>query len=187
MPITLGSKPQAGFTDPIGLLSDCHRRIERFLSALISVAAQARGGELTKEHREAVEVALRYFKQAAPRHTADEEESLFPRIRRLPEEEARDVVARLESLNEGHATAADAHLQVEVTFDRWLSEGRLSSQDWHKLNELLAELSEFYRGHMAIEEGEIFPLAARLLSKEDLQRIGREMAERRGLSGTVHP
>lgn len=187
MPITLGSKPQAAFTDPIGLLSDCHRRIERFLSVLTTVADQARGGELTNEQRDALEVSLRYFKQAAPRHTADEEESLFPRIRRLPGEEARDLVSRLESLNHDHATAADVHRRVELIFDRWLSIGSLASKESNEVKELLRELAVFYRGHMALEEGEVFPLAARLLSKEDLQRIGREMAERRGLSGTVHP
>jgi hypothetical protein len=38
---------------------------------------------LNEEQRGAFEAALRYFREAAPKHTADEEESLFPRLRRI--------------------------------------------------------------------------------------------------------
>ena len=30
MPIVIGAKRESGFTDPIGMLGDCHRRIDRF-------------------------------------------------------------------------------------------------------------------------------------------------------------
>ena len=33
------------------------------------------------EHRQAMETALNYFRRAAPMHTADEEEDLFPEHR----------------------------------------------------------------------------------------------------------
>ena len=46
MPVTIGAKRESDFSDPLGMLSDCHRRIERFLHALIVVAGQARGGVL---------------------------------------------------------------------------------------------------------------------------------------------
>ena len=37
MPIQLGAAPEHGFDSPLGLLSDCHRRIERFLEQLLRV------------------------------------------------------------------------------------------------------------------------------------------------------
>ena len=77
MRITIGAKQESGFDDPIGLLGDCHRRIEQFLSILVAVADQARGGRLNHDQRIALETGLRYFREAAPKHTADEEESLF--------------------------------------------------------------------------------------------------------------
>ena len=55
-------------------MSDCHRRIERFLTVLVRVAER---GSLEGEARGAFEAALRYFRDAAPKHTADEEESLI--------------------------------------------------------------------------------------------------------------
>ena len=37
MPVQIGAKAH-NFTDPTGLLSDCHRRVEMFLGALGAVA-----------------------------------------------------------------------------------------------------------------------------------------------------
>jgi len=75
MPVQIGAKAHP-FSDPTGLLSDCHRRIEMFLGALEGVASVI-DHPLTEETRAALESALRYFREAAPKHTADEEESLF--------------------------------------------------------------------------------------------------------------
>ena len=81
MPVQIGAKIH-NFTDPTGLLSDCHRRIEIFLGALEAVAKLI-DRPATEETNRALESALRYFGQAAPKHTADEEESLFPRLRQI--------------------------------------------------------------------------------------------------------
>ena len=83
MPVSIGATQESNFANPIGLLTDCHRRIERFLGVLVRVAAEARGGPLNAEHRQAMETALSYFHRAAPLHTADEEEDLFPELRRV--------------------------------------------------------------------------------------------------------
>jgi hypothetical protein len=76
MPVKIGAKSH-NFTDPTGLLSDCHRRIEIFLGSLQAVA-QVIDRPATEEVAQALESSLLYFSQAAPKHTADEEESLFP-------------------------------------------------------------------------------------------------------------
>ena len=76
-------------------MSDCHRHIEMFLGALEGVASVI-DHPLTEETRAALESALRYFREAAPKHTADEEESLFPRMRqkRDPNVEARALLRK---------------------------------------------------------------------------------------------
>jgi hypothetical protein len=81
MPVVIGMM-QKTFGNPVGLLSDCHRRIESFLSMLLAVASHA-DGALDMELPNALETALKYFREAAPMHTADEEESLFPLLRLL--------------------------------------------------------------------------------------------------------
>ncbi|HEX5337675.1 MAG TPA: hypothetical protein VFW53_04490, partial [Gallionella sp.] len=45
---------------------------------------------------------------------------------------------------------------------------------------LTAKFIGSYTAHIAVEEAELLPLAARLLSQQQLIRIGASMAERRG-------
>jgi iron-sulfur cluster repair protein YtfE (RIC family) len=102
MPITIGAKRESDFTDPIGMLGDCHRRIERFLNVQVTLATREKGGPLTEEHRAALETSLRYFREAAPKHTADEEESLFPLLRRIDLAKTQAILARIDSLEQDH-------------------------------------------------------------------------------------
>jgi hypothetical protein len=73
MPVQIGAQAH-NFSDPTGLLSDCHRRIEKFLRVLEGVASVI-DHPLPEEFRAALKSALRYFREAAPKHTADEEDS----------------------------------------------------------------------------------------------------------------
>lgn len=183
MPITIGGKPGSHFSDPIGLLTDCHRRIERFLSVLVQVAAHAGEGELTEERRTALDTALRYFREAAPNHTADEEDTLFPRMRRMDRPEAKAVLASVDSLEEDHARAQEWHDEADRLGQAWLASGTISASDAARFSAILERLTDLYRGHIKVEEIEVFPVAARLLDAPEREAIGGEMAARRGLSG----
>src|SRR5262245_7884725 len=100
MLLKIGHQPDHDFSEPLGLLSDCHRRIEHFLAVLTAIANQVQGAELTDAQRAQVDSAATYFTTAAPRHTADEEDSLFPRLRASRDPRAvaaLDLVNRLES------------------------------------------------------------------------------------------
>ena len=48
MAIQIGAKPDSGFDDPIGMLKDCHRRIESFLGILCVVVDRAQGRSLNR-------------------------------------------------------------------------------------------------------------------------------------------
>jgi hemerythrin-like domain-containing protein len=182
MPIVIGAKRESNFTDPIGMLGDCHRRIEMFLNALVRVAEQARGEALNEEQRGALETALRYFRDAAPKHTADEEESLFPRLRRIESADVRALMARIESLEEEHLCADRSHGEVDSLGRLWLSEGRLPLEQASRLLAVLVQLRDLYRHHIATEDNEVFPAASRVLSAPDREAIGREMSSRRGIA-----
>ncbi|MBS1856956.1 MAG: hemerythrin domain-containing protein [Acidobacteria bacterium] len=179
MPVQIGAKPESSYEDPIGLLGDCHRRIERFLSVLVRVARDARGGALNPEQRAACETALRYFREAAPKHTADEEESLFPRLRAMDRPGVRDVLARMEALESDHARAALDHLNADRLFHRWIAAGSLSPEDAGALAAAMGRLAALYRDHIAFEDRELFPTAARALDPTTLAAIGAEVAARR--------
>jgi len=81
MTVQINAKPLAGFDRPIDMLVDCHRRIEHFLDVLIRVVARYATRALDAEGHQALAVARQYFAHSAPKHTADEEQSLFPRMR----------------------------------------------------------------------------------------------------------
>lgn len=180
MPLVVGQAPESDFRDPLGMLSDCHRRIARFLEALISVTEQARGGALNAEQREALESALKYFHEAAPKHTADEEDSLFPRVRaRTAHSGKRSGLLTL--LHADHVAAVERHDEVDRLGRTWIRDGRLAADDTKHLLALLYWLRKTYQEHIEIEETRLFPFAGRVLTQTDLLEIGGEMAHRRGL------
>lgn len=179
MPVQLGAKPQSSFDNPIGMLNDCHRRIEHFLDVLIKVAEQARGDALSDQQRLALETSLKYFRTGAPRHTEDEEDSLFPRMRACPDPRAREALDRIETLHAEHERADAAHHEIDPLGQRWLDQNRLDDADAQRLLQILLDLRETYRHHIAMEENDVFPVAARVLARPELQQVGREMAQRR--------
>jgi hemerythrin-like domain-containing protein len=179
MLLKIGQRADHGFDEPLGLLSDCHRRIERFLHILIAVTRDVADGELAATQRAQLEAALAYFATAAPRHTADEEESLFPRLKASGDAAATAALAVCEQLEREHDAASTHHRAVETIGRQWLSHGRLPETEVSHLEAHLSALQALYQAHIALEDGELFPLAARLLSARQLEEIGGEMAARR--------
>ena len=165
-------------TDPLGLLSDCHRRVEMFLGVL-KAAATLNGRELNADERRSLDNALRYFREAAPKHTADEEQSLFPRMRRTGSAEAKTALAELERLEADHRWADPLHAQVDQLGQRWLAQGKLETMDATAFNEAVSQLGAMYARHIEVEEKVVFPAASRCLPKAEQHRIGLEMTARR--------
>ena len=114
------------FTDLTGLLSDCRRRVEMFLGMLVSVADVLDKPGTERNLNRALEPALRYFGQAAPKHTADEEVSLFPRLRQVNDPEIRSAFQRLDKLEDDHRWATPLHAELERLGVQYLSTGKLS-------------------------------------------------------------
>jgi hemerythrin-like domain-containing protein len=181
MPIAIGQKLGSDFRNPLGLLSDCHRRIERFLDGLIVISEAARGNHLGDLQRQQFEVALRYFRDAASKHTLDEEVSLFPRLRVRQDSEDQAAFALLDSLHAEHAEAEIRHRRVDELGRTWLAEESLPLEDVRVLLNLLKDLRTTYEKHIAVEDNELFPFAGRILDRADLEAIAQEMAARRGL------
>lgn len=177
MPVQIGAQAH-NFSDPTGLLSDCHRRIEMFLRVLDGVAAVI-DRPMTEETRAALESALRYIREAAPKHTADEEESLFPRLRQMHLPEVETAIERLELLEHDHLLAGSLHAEVENLGQRCLDAGSLESSGVEAFRKAIASLISLYKQHISIEDELVFPLAAQLLSPTDIVAIADEMAGRR--------
>ncbi|HTW79276.1 MAG TPA: hemerythrin domain-containing protein [Terracidiphilus sp.] len=173
MGIQIGAKPDSGFDDPLGMLKDCHRRIERFLGILCIVAECAQSRSLTEEESAAVNAALNYFRVGGQRHTADEEESLFPRLI------AAGDFAELDRLEHDHAEAGELHAEVEALYRSWISGGSLDESERSRLQSSTSRLRDLYQAHIQVEDNVVFPKAAQVLGNDVIEAIGREFRARR--------
>ena len=181
MPRAIDQILESDFRNPLGLLSDCHRRIERYLEGLIVISERARENKLNDLQRQQFEVALRYFSDAGSKHTLDEEESLFPRLRARQNSESQAAFALLDSLHADHAEVEIGHRKVDELGHAWLADERLSPDNTLILISLLKDLRTTYEKHIAVEDHELFPFAERTLDRAEFEAIGQEMAARRGL------
>jgi hemerythrin-like domain-containing protein len=151
-----------------------------FLGSLLAVAERS-DEPLTEEMRLSLESSLRYFRDAAPKHTADEEESLFPRLRQIKSPEMQNALAELDALEKDHRWAEPLHAAVEKLGHTYLETGTLPPSDSRYFREAIDLLAAMYRRHIEIEDRDVFPVAARLLAREEKDAVAREMAERRNI------
>ena len=175
MAIQIGAKPDSGFDDPIGMLKDCHRRIESFLGILCKVVGRAQGRSLTIEERNAVKAALEYFHTGGQRHNADEEESLFPRLC-ASDSNIREEINKLKG---DHREANGLHSSVEQLYSSWIASGELTTTDAFQLRSVSERLKQLYSGHIHLEETVVFARAAQVLDSQAIAAIGTEFRFRR--------
>ena len=162
-----------GFDDPLGMLYACHGRIERQLATLDRLQRHLPEHGCDVDARGAARGILRYFDTAAPNHHADEEASIFPRLRSALPGRAE---ALLSDLAREHAALAAhwRHLRPLLAGIAAGAHANLSPKD-------VADVRAAYAAHIAREEAELIPLAARTFDAAILAAIGSEMAARRGI------
>src|SRR6185437_683144 len=68
------------FDEPIAVLKHCHDKIRKNLQTLQKLPAHLQTKGADEEAQKAAAGILRYFRDAAPNHHADEEEDLLPML-----------------------------------------------------------------------------------------------------------
>ncbi|MFZ0804724.1 MAG: hemerythrin domain-containing protein [Candidatus Sulfotelmatobacter sp.] len=162
MAVQSGAKSHP-FSNPTALLSDCHRRIEMFLGSLQRVGEFV-DQPLSKDARSALQSALRYFREAAPKHTADEEQSLFPRLRQAHLPIAENAILALEALECEHQQANNLHAEVNSLGIQCLEYGPLSLAGASRFQHAISELAKIHKEHIRVEDEVVFPAADQILS-----------------------
>ena len=175
------------FDDPLGMLSACHRRIERALEVMERIAAIEAVNGLDERARAALQQTLHYFATSVSQHAADEEESLFPRVQAALGNQDPLAARALHALAAEHSTLDAAHRELEQLGKDLLESGRFAFADRRtRFRELVARIRELYREHIRAEDEDLFPLAAEVVEPEDLEAVGTEMAARRGINWGRH-
>lgn len=141
---------------------------------------------LTSDTRRSLELALRYFREAAPKHTADEEESLFPVLRNMDDADVKQALEKIEGLEVDHRWAEPLHEKVDAIGNEYLSKGELTPNEAEEFRTAITQLAEMYARHIEVEDRDVFPVAAKKLSAEQKHKIGLEMANRRSVKLTTN-
>ncbi|WP_457422086.1 hemerythrin domain-containing protein [Roseateles sp. P5_E7] len=118
---------------------------------------------------------MRCFGLAAPKHHADEEDDFFPAL--------------------FEAVAGSDALCLRGLVDRLQADYRSLEHQWDELRAILARIAvaepavltaerveafvEQYADHIAVQEGEVLPMAERFLSDEAIAALGAAMRRRR--------
>ena len=175
------SAPGVGFEVPLEMLAACHLRVRSQCDTLQRLVPHlaAHGADLPA--RDAAVAVMRYFDTAARHHHEDEELDLFPAL--LESMAGSDAVC----LRELTAGLAADHRALDA---RWQALRRvLESVAGGAAATLAADdvraFVDLYERHIAREDAELLPMAARLLDDAALDRIGLAMRGRRGVGPPI--
>jgi len=173
--------PADGFAQPLILWAACHERGQRVALLLHRLFDHLRRNGPSDATRVTSAEVHRYLHQAAPRHHADEDVDLFPRLRRrlhaagdrIPGSE--QTIQALDRLERDHPIIDDLWSQVRAALVHAESS---APTDAH-----CACAEQFvgtFIAHHDIEDQLITPAARLALPSQDLVEIGEAMAARRG-------
>jgi hemerythrin-like domain-containing protein len=169
--------PSASFDAPLEMLYACHQRIHRQCATLRRLVPHLVAYGSDAQAREAATQVLRYFDTAAVHHHADEEQDLFPAL--LESMAGSDAVClreMIDGLMVQHREL-DTHWCAVRHVLECVAAGDAATLDV----DAVETLAKTYAAHIAREEDELLPMAARLLGDDALRRMGESMRTRRGL------
>ncbi len=177
--------PGAGFDEPVEMWLACHERVLRFCNLLERLRLHVAQHGADAEALQSATSIRRYFNEAAPRHHADEEADLFPRLLRWLAEPPAVV-------------SPDDETRTRAAIDALMAEHRSNEVLWSSLDAVLEQIERgvaaqldagqvekfgrTYRHHIEVEEGVVMPAMKRAFSAADWKAIGSAMAQRRGVA-----
>lgn len=170
--------PAPDFSQPLDLLSACHRRIGGFIEMLQKLPDHLLRHGADAEARQAAERVLKYFDSAGQHHHDDEERDLFPLLRAAAGQEGNgEMLALLDDLRAQHVEMTRAWQELRP---RLLALVRGEPCEPGALP--VQRFAALYREHIPLEENFVLPYAERTLDAAQVATLGREMARRRGIA-----
>lgn len=167
--------PGVGFEAPLVMMAACLGRIEALCAALMGIVEHLarQGADLHAQHL--ASALMHGFDEGTLQHHADQESDLFPAlINSMAGSDAHCLQALTRGLTAEHRQFEQAWRGLR----RWLSQ-LASGQVAAAPGADPAAFVDACRQHIARERAELLPMAARLLSDAELDRIGQAMRARR--------
>ena len=150
-------------------LERSHRRHDEEMARLCESAERLAEGAPLPDDLEVIADALAFLERSSPRHFADEEQSLFPRLK----ERDPSLAPELDRIAAEHRDHEARHAALRALFEAGDAQG---------LSEAADGLEVVYRRHVS-DEDNLFARARTLLTPEDDFAIVAEMDGRRGRGG----
>lgn len=158
--------------DAISLLLGCHQRIRHFTQVAFRLAQNPNAP--APDRADAARSVLRYFQIALPLHEADENESIYPRL--------RDKL-RAGDLSEANEAMVRQHTEIDEVIARLIPLWQRTEKGEQSLDsQLLAltdRLQQLWDSHLSLEEEQVIPALRDHLTEQDLSAIRAEMSARR--------
>jgi len=173
--------PDAGFAQPLLLWMACHDRGQRVALLLqrlfdhLSVHGPSDATRVTGAE------VRRYLTEATPRHHADEDLDLFPRLKRQIDRRGKTIagadraVRALDRLHQEHRRFDDLTESLQAAL---VHSDQAVPTDRHHAD--AGEFVDRFIAHHAVESEILLPVARDALEPADLAAIGDSMAARRG-------
>ena len=165
--------PPSLLNDPLDYIASDHLR-QRVLCLLCDRIADAAWVDAAL-----VEEVLTYLTGEMAIHVIDEEEDLFPLLRKraLEDDEIENVLGHLSAEH-----AKDEKLAEQIIAGLKLVLKHPSKGVPQRVAEALHQFARSQRRHLALENATIIPLAKVRLTKQDLRELAIRMAARRGVN-----
>lgn len=167
--------PGPGFDEPLEMLEACHGRIEEQLKTLEKLAEHLAARGADDAAQSAAKAVLRYFDTSGAYHHQDEDEDLFPLLRKRAAGLGRiEVAAAIDELEREHVTmdAQWRRLREKLSAIAARREGAFETDE-------LVRFAWLYRRHMEREILLVLPFANEALRDEERAELGLRMAARR--------
>lgn len=160
-----------GLDEPLEILAACHGRIEAQLRTLEKLLAHLPLHGADAQARQAATAVMRYFDTAGQHHHCDEDDDLFPVLR----QRASDTAPTLDALMTQHREMEDAWAALRTQL------GTITQGEPALSAERVTTFARLYREHIARENRDVLPLAARVLTADDIGALSHAMTARRRL------
>ena len=147
------------FSDPLGLLSACHGRIEAQCATLLRLLAHLQTSGTDEQARQAAVKILKYFNTAGKHHHEDEEIDLFPVLIQIAAaENNEDPAIWISELCSEHLIMETAWQSLAAFLEKIAENQPVSPDDLP-----VTHFVNLYRTHMAKEDQLLFPYARKKL------------------------
>ncbi|MGD2119801.1 MAG: hemerythrin domain-containing protein [Chromatiales bacterium] len=156
------------FSQPLELLRACHQKILNHCEMLLRLCQHVQT-QVDDDAQKAAQQIHRYFSSAAQLHHEDEEVDLFPLLQHNPQ-----ASALIRQLQPQHVELGNLWSVFESVL---ADQQRLT--ELANMNHQAVALQQLYASHIEMENEQLLPLAATLLTPVQLQQLGANMQARR--------